>query len=129
MTKTMIEAAAAVALLAWACAATAHHSSAMFDDQNPIELTGTVMAWQFANPHCVILLEVAEESGETTVWTLEGMSPNVIFRQGWRPDSLQPGDRIIATIHPLHSGAAGGNYRNLRWADGTPIDPRDGRPE
>ena len=27
------------------------------------------------------------------------------------------------------SGAPGGNYRNVRWQDGTPVDPRAPRPQ
>lgn len=107
----------------------AHHSTAMFDDENPIELTGTVVEWQFENPHVFIVLDVDGEEGERDVWSLEGLSPNVVYRQGWTPESLQPGDRITVTVHPLHSGAPGGNYRNPRWEDGTPIDPREPRPE
>lgn len=107
----------------------AHHSTAMFDDENPIELTGTVVEWQFSNPHCFIILDVDGQSGDMEVWSLEGMSPNVLYRQGWKPDSLRPGDRITLTINPLHSGSPGGNYRDLRWEDGTPIDPKAGRPE
>lgn len=118
-----------VACAALAGAAAAHHSTNMFDSENPIELTGTIVEWQFENPHCFIILEVTEESGESTVWSLEGLSPNVIFRQGWRPDSLQPGDTITATVFPLRSGASGGSYRELHWADGTPVDPRAGRPD
>jgi hypothetical protein len=109
--------------------AAAHHSTAMFDAEHPIELTGTVVEWQFDNPHCFIILEVDGESGDRSVWSLEGMSPNVLYRQGWTPDSLQPGDKVVLTVNPLHSGAPGGNYRNLRWADGTPIDPKAARPE
>jgi hypothetical protein len=101
----------------------------MFDSANPLELTGTVVEWQFDNPHCFIVLDVDGESGDRAVWSLEGSSPNVLYRQGWTPDSLQPGDRIKVTVNPLHSGATGGNYRNLRWADGTPVDPKAGRPE
>ncbi len=116
------------ASMLFAGSAGAHHSTAMYDAANPIELAGTVLEWQFGNPHCVIMLEV-EVDGEKTVWTLEGMSPNVLFRQGWRPDSLKPGDQLIATVNPLHSGAPVGNYSNVRWADGTPVDPTAGRPE
>lgn len=122
-----------VASLAFAAAsiapAAAHHSTAMFDDQNPIELSGTVREFQFENPHVFIILEVEGEAGERKVWSLEGLSPNVIYRQGWRPDSLRPGDRISVTVNPLHSGAAGGNYRMPRWEDGTLIDPRMPRPD
>ena len=41
---------------------------------------------------------------------------------------LGDGDEIIVTVRPLHGGAPGGNFRNVRWADGTPVDPgADGR--
>jgi hypothetical protein len=110
-------------------AVTAHHSTNMFDSDNPIELSGTVIEWQFGNPHTFIMLEVADEEGESDVWALEGLSPNVLYRQGWRPDSLRPGDEITATVRPLRSGAPGGNFANLRWADGTPFDPNARRPE
>jgi hypothetical protein len=99
----------------------------MFDADNPIELRGVVVEWQFQNPHCFIMLEVTGEEGQSEVWALEGLSPNVIYRTGWRPDTLRPGDEIIARVLPLHSGAPGGSYRELRWADGTPIDPEAGR--
>jgi hypothetical protein len=119
---------AAAASMLFIASASGHHSTAMYDAENPIELAGTVVEWQFGNPHCVIMLEV-EADGAKTVWTLEGMSPNVLFRQGWRPDTLKPGDQVVATVNPLQSGAPVGNYRNLRWADGTPVDPTAGRPE
>lgn len=109
--------------------ALAHHSTAMFDSENPIELSGTVKEWQFTNPHVFLILAVADEDGAVIEWTLEGLSPNVIYRQGWTPDSLQPGDEVTVTVRPLHSGAPGGSYSNPRWSDGTPIDPRAGRPD
>ena len=30
----------------------AHHSTAIYDSDNPIELSGTVVEWRFTNPHC-----------------------------------------------------------------------------
>lgn len=126
--KHLLKCLAAVAVLAFVQPAAAHHSTAMFDSDNPIELTGTVKEWQFTNPHTFLILEVPDEEGETVEWTLEGLSPNVIYRQGWTPESFQPGDVVTVTVRPLHSGAPGGNYSNPRWEDGTPIDPRAPRP-
>src|SRR5690606_13373344 len=116
----------ALAMLAQPTAA--HHSTAMFDSDNPVDLYGTVKEWQFTNPHVFLILTVEGEDGSVIDWTLEGLSPNVIYRQGWTPDSLRPGDKVIVTVRPLHSGAPGGSYSNPRWADGTPIDPRAERP-
>ena len=119
----------AMASLAAAPFVAAHHSTAMYDSENPIELAGTVVEWQFKNPHVIIRLDVADEDGESTVWALEGMNVAGLVRAGWTPHTLQPGDEIVVTVRPLHSGAPGGNYSNIRWADGAPIDPHQPRPE
>jgi hypothetical protein len=108
--------------------AIAHHSTAIYDSDNPIELAGTVVEWQFINPHCIIALEVTDASGASTIWSLEGSNTAGLFRRGWTPETLKPGDKIIASVRPLRSGAPGGNYGDVRWADGTPIDPRAPRP-
>jgi hypothetical protein len=105
--------------------AAAHHSTAIYDSENPIELSGTVVEWQFVNPHVFIVLEVADAAtGEKKVWNLEGGNTAGLFRRGWTPSTLKPGDKIMLTVRPLRSGAPGGNYSNPRWADGTAIEPR-----
>jgi hypothetical protein len=117
--------AAALALASVAPGVNAHHSTAIYDSENPIELAGTVVEWQFVNPHVFILLEVADKAtGEKKVWSLEGGNTAGLFRRGWTPNTLKPGDSIMLTVRPLRSGAAGGNYSNPRWADGKPIEPR-----
>ena len=42
---------AALALASIAAHVDAHHSTAIYDSDNPIELAGTVVEWQFVNPH------------------------------------------------------------------------------
>jgi hypothetical protein len=122
--------AALVLGLALACAAAipaaAHHSTAIYDSDHPIELAGTVIEWQFVNPHCFIILEVADAAGQKKVWSLEGGNTAGLFRRGWTPNTLKAGDEIIVTVRPLRSGSPGGNYSAPRWADGTPIDPKPG---
>jgi hypothetical protein len=103
----------------------AHHSTAIYDSENPIELAGTVVEWQFVNPHVFIVLEVTDTAtGEKKVWSVEGSNTAGLFRRGWTPNTLKPGDKIMLTVRPLRSGAAGGNYSNPRWADGRPIEPK-----
>lgn len=99
-----------------------HHSTAIYDSENPVELSGTVVEWKFTNPHCLILLEVTDD-GETKVWTLEGSNTSLLIRRGWTPMTLEPGDRLTVTVRPLRSGVPGGNYSNPRWEDGTPVRP------
>ena len=117
----------ATILVAVAPPIAAHHSTAIYDSENPVELAGTVVEWQFVNPHVFILLEVVDHAtGEKKVWSLEGGNTAGLFRRGWTPNTLKPGDEIMLTVRPLRSGAAGGNYSNPRWADGTPIEPKPG---
>ena len=118
----------AALLLTAGSSAWSHHSTAIYDSENPIDLAGTVVEWQFVNPHVIIVVEAENADGGTTVWTVEGSNTAGVFRRGWTPETLQPGDSIIVTVRPLRSGAPGGNYRNVRWQDGTPVDPRAPRP-
>jgi hypothetical protein len=112
-------------LLGTTLPAQAHHSTAIYDSDNPIELTGKVAAWKFTNPHCLIELEVVAENGETQMWTLEGSNTSLMFRRGWTPETLKPGQEIMVTVRPLRSGAFGGNYSNVRDLAGNAINPRD----
>ncbi len=120
--------AAALTFAAVAPAVDAHHSTAIYDSDNPVELAGTVVEWQFVNPHCFIILEVIDAAGAKKAWSLEGGNTAGLFRRGWTPNTLKPGDHIMLTVRPLRSGAAGGNYSNPRWADGKPIEPRPAAP-
>jgi hypothetical protein len=114
-----------VALACVAVRVDAHHSTAIYDSEHPIELAGTVVEWQFVNPHVFIVLDVADaKTGEKKRWSLEGGNTAGLFRRGWTPSTLKAGDEIVLTVRPLRSGALGGNYSNPRWADGAPIEPR-----
>ena len=45
-------------------------------------------AFQWTNPHVFIELIVKGDKGPA-VWAIEGASPNMLLRQGWRPDTLE----------------------------------------
>src|SRR5436190_13236148 len=96
------------ALAATSGSVLAHHSFAMFDQEHPIELTGTVKEFKFTSPHTFILLEV--KGSETVVWNLEGGSPSALVRDGWSSKTLPPGTELKMTIDPLRSGAPGGAW-------------------
>lgn len=124
MKPTVAVAASALALAA-AGAAQAHHSFAMFDQEHPIQIAGTVVEFRYTNPHSYILLDVKEpDSDDTTVWTLEGSSPSLLSAAGITAKTLNPGDQLILTIDPLRTGASGGMWSpNKTWwlRDGRPI--------
>lgn len=117
--------AAAVALLA--VPAAAHHSFAMFDQSKIMTLEGTVVEFQWTNPHAFIELEA--EGGRH--WSIELNSPNNLKRQGWSRTALRPGERITLRMSPLRNGKPGGLFLDLTRADGSLLDsglPKNGEP-
>jgi hypothetical protein len=100
----------------------AHHSFAMFDQEHPVELVGTVKEFKFTSPHTFILLEV-KSGNESTVWNLEGAAPGGLSRDGWSAKSLPPGTELKMMIDPLRSGAPGGSWavQKTKMKDGSPV--------
>ncbi len=99
--------------------ALAHHSFSMFDSQNEMWLEGTVSVFQWTNPHTFIHVVVDEENGEQFEWALEGGSPNILARNGWKRTSLEIGEKVRVLIYPLKSGDAGGTFLEIHKEDGT----------
>ena len=90
---TLIVAAATIAT----ASALAHHSFASeFDRQQPFEIEGAVNSVDWRNPHGWLHVDV-EENGETVTYDIELSSPSALMRQGWRRDSLVPGDKVVIT--------------------------------
>jgi hypothetical protein len=111
------------ALIATSGAVLAHHSFAMFDQENPVELDGIVREFKFTSPHTFIILVVKQEDGTTQTWSLEGGAPSALVRDGWSSKTLNPGDELKMTIEPLRSGAPGGSWNvgKTKFKDGRPI--------
>jgi hypothetical protein len=82
----------------------AHHSTAMYNMANPTTVTGVVKRFDWTNPHAYIYLEVKDESGNTTEWTVEMMSLNHLKSYGWSRNTVQPGDVVTCTGGAAKSG-------------------------
>jgi hypothetical protein len=93
----------------------AHHSAAMFDDTKVVELSGTVKALQWTNPH-VWLQVMVEDKGAATEWSLEGGSPNSLSRQGWRSTTFKAGDAVTVRLRPMKDGTAAGQFVGAKFA-------------
>lgn len=102
-------------------AASAHHSFAAFDQTKVVSVKGTVKEFQWTNPHTWLQLVVVTQSGASEEWSLEGLSPNILGRMGWKRDSVAPGDVVTAFFNPMRSGAHGGNLVRIVRADGTQV--------
>jgi hypothetical protein len=109
-------------LLTSADLASAHHSYAMFDVQKTLSLTGTVKSWQWTNPHSWLVMTVPDAAGEEVEWGLEGSAPTIYRRYGMTRDAVKAGDRITVVVHPLRSGANGGQLQSITTSDGKTFD-------
>ena len=93
--------------------ASAHHSFAMFDAEKTITLTGTVRELEWTNPHMWLYVMVQDASGKVQEYPLEMQGPGQSMKNGWKQDSVKPGDKVTVEMHPLRTGARGGQLMNV----------------
>lgn len=92
----------------------AHHSfKAEYDESRLITLSGSVTKVSWKNPHVMMNLDVKDEHGKVANWELELASPNGLLRQGWKVDSLKPGDRVTVTGYGARDGSHVANARKV----------------
>jgi len=108
-------------VLAVAPPARAHHATNQFDMDKTITLSGTVKEFQWTNPHTWIQVLVTNADAATEEWSAEMAAPANLSRQGWKKDSLKPGDKVTVTLHPLKNGDKGGIVTSVLGPDGQPI--------
>tara|TARA_R110002096_G_scaffold50152_2_gene131941 strand:+ start:1740 stop:2768 length:1029 start_codon:yes stop_codon:yes gene_type:complete len=85
----------------YAVPASAHHNSnSFFEVETTIELQGSVTRFDWKNPHMYFFLTVVDETGEETLWKVEGSPLAFMRRLGWDRDTLQPGDNVTVTVNP-----------------------------
>ena len=100
----------------------AHHSTAMYDNQNPVTITGTVKKFEWTNPHAFVFLEVKDEkTGKVVEWEVEMMSLNHLRGYGWTSKTVKQGDSLSATGAPAKSGAPSMIANRMKLADGREI--------
>ena len=116
--KSAIVSSALGAFLA-AVPALAHHSfAAEFDVSKPITLKGKFVKMDWVNPHSQIHIDVSDADGKVVTWSCEALPPNSLYRQGWRKDSLKPGDEIEIEGFQAKDGTTNMWTRSVKTADG-----------
>lgn len=122
---------AALALTAVVVPAYAHHSFAMFEMQKETVYSGTVIEYNWENPHTHIIVKVAPGAkNPLTVgtWDIEGAGVGIMTRQGWSKNMFKPGDPILLVAHPLKSGEKGASLSCIILPDGTRVYQDIARP-
>jgi hypothetical protein len=100
----------------------AHHSSASYDMEHPVNMKGVVSNMEWTNPHVFIYLDVKDDSGSVEQWRVEGNSPNMLVRAGWKKEMIKAGDQIVVNGALAKSGSKVMRLISLTLASGQKFD-------
>jgi V8-like Glu-specific endopeptidase len=110
---------ACLALLSSERFVAAHHSVAAYYDTNQqLTLKGTVTVIEWTNPHAFVHIDVRDEQGAVTNWSIETDSPNVLSRAGWSKTTLKINDQVTVIGYPAKKQSAAMRLVTLALADG-----------
>jgi hypothetical protein len=104
----------------------AHHGSSNYDLSKPTSVKGTIIKFEFINPHSAIHLEAKDDKGNAQEWLIEADSPNNLGRAGWTRDSLKAGDQVTIVGNRLKDGSKVLRLQKIIFADGKELKPREG---
>jgi hypothetical protein len=82
----------------------AHHGDAAYDMGKSVTLKGTVTQFVWANPHCILLIDVTDDRGQMLQWSTETENPSSMVHFGWTKESIKPGDQVTVTVVPAKNG-------------------------
>jgi hypothetical protein len=109
---------AAIATVAFAAPALAHHSFAMFDQTKSVSLKGTVKELEWSNPHAWLRVDVADAAGKPQHYAFEMGSVARSTYDGWTRETVKPGDIVTVLVAPLKDGSRGGMYLGIDLPNG-----------
>lgn len=107
-----------LASVAVSASALAHHSFSAFDMAKEVDVQGVVKEFRWTNPHSFLVLNGKDAAGKPAEVRVEMNGPGYLVRNGWKRESLKPGDAVTVTVHPLRDGSLGGDLVKVVFADG-----------
>ena len=100
----------------------AHHSSSAYDMEHPVNMKGIVTSMEWGNPHVFIYLDVKDDNGNVEQWRVEGNSPNMLTRSGWKREMIKTGDQLLVNGAPAKNGSKVMRLITLTLANGQKYD-------
>ena len=120
--KSLLCVIAGIGILLAALPTLGHHSfAAQYDRSKPITLKGTVSKVEWMNPHIYFYVDVKDDAERVTNWAIEGGAPSMLYRNGWRIDSLKVGDAVTVEGWLAKDGSNLANMRTATLADGKTV--------
>ena len=80
--------------------ALAHHSVNHFATDRWVTLQGSVLEYEYRNPHIFVRFNAIDEFGEVHEWEVEGQGISLLRPRGLGPNSIAPGDVITVIANP-----------------------------
>ena len=107
----------------------AHHAfSPVYDGSKTVTITGTLTDFKLVNPHAMMTIDVADETGRRVAWTVEMPGLLSLTRLGWTEKTVVVGDRLTVSGNPTHTGSARVAFKLIVLANGTKLlDPGEDR--
>jgi len=102
----------------------AHHGYAAYDTDRKVTLKGTVTRWIWSNPHCMIQLDVSDDSGHVARWIAETENPSTMSRNGWTDKSIKVGEQITVIVLPVKNGNPAGRILEVILPSGEKLPGR-----
>ena len=106
-----------LALVAAVIPLSAHHSWPVIMEKL-VTVKGTVMQFEWANPHPMITLEVKADDGKVEKWLIGGPAINRMEANGWTKDTVKPGDVLTGTGFQFSDGQKIIRLERVVFADG-----------
>jgi hypothetical protein len=100
----------------------AHHSSAAYDMEHPVNVKGVVTSMEWGNPHVFIYMDMKDDGGNVEQWRVEGNSPNMLVRSGWKKEMIKTGDQLQVYGAPAKNGSKVMRLITLTLANGQKYD-------
>ncbi len=118
-TRLLTIVGAALLMTAVVRPAAAHHSfAAEFDINKPVKLEGTVIKFEWVNPHSWLIIGVPNKDGVVEQWKVEGGAPSALLRRGWNRNSLPAGTKVVVSGFQSRDGSRRANARDITFPNG-----------
>ena len=104
-----------------ATSVSAHHGGAAYDTANITRLNATITDFSFVNPHVLIYFDAPDKDGKIDHWTCEAANPAVLIREGWKHDTIKPGDKVVILGHAAKDGAKFMRFEKIILPDGSEL--------
>jgi hypothetical protein len=117
MKTLFVPAAVTLALVCGAVPLSAHHSWPV-NRSKLVTVKGTVMEFEWANPHPMITLEVRTDDGKVEKWLIGGPAINRMEANGWNKGTVKAGDVITGSGYQFSDGQKIIRLERVTLADG-----------